>query len=332
MNARVVVTDYALPDLDRERDAARCCGATFSAHQCRSDEEVAGAVEGAAVVAVQFATFGPRSARAVRPGASVIRYGVGYDNIDLAAASEAGLRLGYVPDYCTEEVADHTAAAILTLLRKLAQLDRSVRAGDWAAVRHAAPLKPLAETTVGFFGLGQIGRRVLARLRAFGLAFIAADPGVSASEADALGVRLVGPERLLEESDVLSLHASATPETRGFLNAASLRRMRPHAFVVNSARGTLIREADLADALREGTIAGAALDVFDEEPLPEGSPLRTAPNVILTPHAAWYSDAAIGRLQRRVADDIRRALQGELPRRPVPGFPGGDALRGGADA
>jgi D-3-phosphoglycerate dehydrogenase len=317
MTRKVVVTDYTFPDVAREERAASDAGAVLASFQCRSADDVARAVEGADVVAVQFAPFGESSARAVAPGATVIRYGVGYDNIDLAAAAAAGLKVGYVPDYCVDEVADHTAAAALTLLRKLVPLDASVRAGEWAAVKHARPLKPLSETVFGFFGMGQIGRAVQARLKGFGFQFIVADPGLSAADADALDVRLVDTDTLLATADILSLHAPATDQTTGFFNAKRLGRLQPHAVIVNSARGQLIVEDDLAAALSTGTLAGAALDVFHVEPLPAGSPLRKAPNLLLTPHAAWYSDKAIGRLQELVADDIARALRGEPPRRPV---------------
>jgi D-3-phosphoglycerate dehydrogenase len=237
----------------------------------------------------------------------------------VAAAAAHGLRVGYVPDYCTDEVADHTAAAALSLLRKLPQLDASVRAGDWAAVRVAKPMKPFSDTTFGFFGLGQIGRAVLARLRGFNFRFFAADPGLTPAEAEAMGVTLVGPDQLLREADILTLHAPATATTTGFFNAERLATLQPHAVIVNAARGQLIVEADLAAALAAGTLGGAALDVFHTEPLPADSPLRDAPNLILTPHAAWYSEAAIHRLQELVALDITRALAGEGPRKPVPG-------------
>ena len=275
---------------------------------------------GADVAVVQFAPFGPTAAAAVRQGATVIRYGVGYDNIDLGAARTAGLRVGYVPDYCTAEVAEHTVAAALALLRKLPQLDASVRRGDWGAVKVAQPMKPFAETVFGFFGLGQIGRAVLARLSGFGFRMIAADPVLTEADAAALGVRRVSAEVLITEADVIALHAPATADTTGFFDAARLARMQPHAVIVNAARGPLIVEADLAAALKAGVIGGAALDVFATEPLPADSPLRDAPNLLLTPHAAWYSDAAIGRLQGLVAEDIARALRGQGPRRPVPGF------------
>lgn len=313
---KVVVTDYTFPALAQEQAAAQ--GAEFSAHQCKTAEAVAEAVAGADVAVVQFAPFGPAAAAAVRPGATVIRYGVGYDNIDLAAAQAHGLRVGYVPDYCADEVADQTAAMALTLLRKLPALDASVRRGEWAAVKVCKPMKPFSETVFGFFGLGQIGRAVLGRLKGFGFRFLAADPGLGIADAAALGVELTDAGRLFAQADIVSLHAPATPSTIGYVNAERLATMQPHAVIVNSARGVLIDEGALADALTRGVIAGAALDVFRAEPLPADSPLRSAPNLLLTPHAAWYSEAAIGRLQGLVAEDIARALRGEGPRKPVP--------------
>lgn len=318
MTAKVVVTDYTFPDLAAERKAADAAGAEFVAGQCRSEADVAELVRDADVVAVQFAPFGAAAAQAVKPGATIIRYGVGYNNIDLAAASEAGLKVGYVPDYCADEVADHTAASILALLRKLVALDASVRQGEWEAVAVSKPLKPFAQTHVGFFGMGQIGRAVLARLGGFGFRFMVSDPGLDAESASDLGVTLVDAETLLRTADIVTLHAPATAETTGFFNAERLARMQSHAMIVNTARGQLIVEADLAQALKDGVIAGAALDVFEAEPLPADSPLRAAPNLLLSPHAAWYSDAAIARLQQLVAEDIARALSGQAPRKPVP--------------
>ena len=313
----VVVTDYTFPDVAQERAAAESAGASFAAFQARSDAEVAEAVTGADVVAVQFAAFGALACKAVAPGASIIRYGVGYDNIDLAAAKDAGLKVGYVPDYCVNEVADHTAAAALALLRKVIPLDASVRAGEWAAVKHASPLKPFSETTFGFFGMGQIGQAVLSRLKAFGFRFIVADPELTAEQAERLGASLVDADELLATADILSLHAPATEQTTNYFNAERLSQMQPHAMIINSARGQLIVEDDLAAALNEGVIAAAALDVFHVEPLPADSTLRRAPNLLLTPHAAWYSAATIDRLQGLVAMDITRALNGEEPRKPV---------------
>ena len=250
---------------------------------------------------------------------SIIRYGIGYDNIDLEAARAGGVRVGYVPDYCTDEVAEHTCAAALTLLRKLTALDASVRDGAWKPAEIAQPMKPLSEVRFGFFGFGKIGRAVHRRLKGFGFAFQAADPALAPAAAADLGIKLVEPERLFAECDVVSLHAPSTPSTYRFVSAERLASMMNHAVLVNCARGSLVDEDALAAALTSQSIGGAALDVFDTEPLPASSLLRHAPNLLLSPHAAWYSDAAIERLQRFVAEDIRRALDGQAPRRPVPG-------------
>lgn len=317
---RVVVTDYTFPALEKERAAAGT--AEFVACQCTTEAEVAEALQGATLAVVQFAPVSARAIAGMAPGAALIRYGIGYDNIDVAAASDRGFPVGYVPDYCPDEVADHTASMVLAKLRKLPALDASLRAGNWSAVAVAQPMKPFSETLIGFFGFGQIGRNVHERLRAFGFRFAVADPALSEAEAGALGLTLLDGEDLFREADLVSLHAPATSATRNFVNADLLATMKPEAVIVNTSRGALIDEAALAQALNEGRIAGAALDVFAVEPLPETSPLRTAPGLLLTPHAAWYSEAAIDRLQDLVAEDIANHLSGRPLRKPVPGSVG----------
>lgn len=316
---KVVVTDYTFPALTQEEAAAIASDADFAAFQCRTAGEVVEAVRGADIAIVQFAPLTAEAIEGLAEGAAVIRYGIGFDNLDIAAANARGVPAGYVPDYCIDEVADHTVALMLTQLRKVARLDASIRTGEWAAVAVAKPLAAYSETTIGFLGFGQIARAVADRLRPSGFRFLAADPMLDAAGAEASGVELLDPEVLVERADVLSLHAPGTPQTTKFINAARLARMKPNAFIVNTARGVLIDEGALAAALTAGTIAGAALDVFEIEPLPLDSPLRSAPNLILTPHAAWYSSAAIEALQRLVADDIRAHLAGRPLRRPVPG-------------
>lgn len=319
---KVVVTDYTFPDLEQERQAATSAGAAFESYQCRTEAEVAEAIRGASVAVVQFARADQTAIEGLAEGAALIRYGIGFDNIDVDAANERGIPVGYVPDYCPDEVADHTCAALLTLLRKLPALDASVRAGEWKAVAIARPIKPFSETLIGFFGLGQIGRRVHARLKGFGFRFAVADPAISEAEAQTLGLRKMSPEALFAQSDAVSLHAPANAASNHFVNAERLSTMQPHAVLVNSARGALVDELALAEALHKGQLAGAALDVFEQEPLPATSVLRGAPGVLLTPHAAWYSDAAISRLQKLVADDIINHLNGRALRKPVPGSRG----------
>ncbi|MCX7889333.1 MAG: C-terminal binding protein [Rhodobacteraceae bacterium] len=316
---RVVVTDATFPSLEREEAAAKAARAAFTRASCRTAAEVAEAVRGADVAVVQFAPLTREAIAGLAPGATAIRYGVGYNNLDLQALDEFGVRAAYVPDYCTAEVADHTAAAILALLRKLFPLDRSVRAGEWRAVDVARPLPAFAETTVGFLAFGRIAQEVARRLQPFGFRLIAHDPYHVPAAGAAPAVEPVSFEDLLARADCLSLHAPATRETAGIIGAAALARMKPGACIVNSARGDLIDEAALAAALAAGRIGGAALDVFAAEPLAADSPLRLAPNTILTPHAAWYSEVAVARLQGLVADEITRALTGQPVRCAIPG-------------
>jgi D-3-phosphoglycerate dehydrogenase len=315
----VVVTDYTFPDLRQEQVVCAAAGARFSAHQCRDAESVARATKGARVALVQFAPMTEAALAGLASGARVIRYGVGYDNIDIHAAATLGIEVAYVPDYCTDEVADHTATSLLAALRKLSALDASVRRGAWAAVAICRPMSPFRQSTVGFLGLGRIGRAVMERLRPFGFSFLVFDPALSEADLAPLGARkAVTTDDLFAAVDALTLHAPSTPVTRHIVNKAALRRMKSGAVIVNTARGDLIDAEALAEALANGEIAGAAIDVFEQEPLPADSRLRAAPNLHLSPHAAWYSDTSLGRLQALAADEIRRALAGEPMRSPVP--------------
>lgn len=315
---KVVVTDASYPHLNRERAVATRHGAEFVVAGCQLPEEVAKVVGGADVVLVQYAKITDEVLAHMAPNTLVVRYGLGLDNIDLLAARRRGIRVAYVPDYATSEVADHTAALILTTLRKIVALDRSVRGGTWDASTVCAPLPSFAHSSVGFVGFGRIGRQVNERLKPFGFSTLVTDPFASASELAALGANSVGLDELFTRSDVVTLHTPLTSDTKHVVNFKRLSLMKRTAVVVNTARGALIDTAALENALSSGQIAGAALDVFEEEPLPTHSRLRTLHNVILTPHAAWYSDAAAERVQALAADEVDRALAGKPPRCPAP--------------
>ncbi len=314
---KVVVTDATFPDVLAEREAAEQGKASFERCACKSADEVTVAVAGANVVVVQFAPLSEAAIAGLAPGATAIRYGVGYNNFDIKALNDHSVRAAYIPDYCSDEVADHTAASVLCFLRKLVAFDASVRAGQWDVISVAKPLKASSDTYIGFLGFGRIAQQVYERLRPFGYKFITCDPFYNAENAD--DVEVVDLDKLFAESDCLCLHAPSTDETTGIINQSALNAMKSTAYLINSARGDLIDEQALADALETGAIAGAGLDVFASEPLPADSPLRTSPNVLLSPHAAWYSDVAVKRLQELAADEITRALQGKPVRRPIPG-------------
>ena len=314
---RVVITDYTFPSLDIEHEILSPLGAAIEVHQCQDEDDVVAAVRGANVVLAQFAPVGRRAVEALPQDATIIRYGVGVDNIDLRAARERGVAVAYVPDYCVDEVADHTVALLLALLRKVKIFDHGVREGRWDPVGLAKPLPPLAGMTMGFVGLGRIGKAVLKRLRPFGFRFIAHDPFLPPEDASELGLTLTDLDSLLAEVGALSLHVPLTPETAYLLNEERLGYMKPTAVIVNTARGGLIDAEALAKALDAGTLGGAALDVFEAEPLPPGSPLRTSQHVVLSPHAAWYSEDSLPRLQRLAAEEAARALRSEPLRCPI---------------
>jgi D-3-phosphoglycerate dehydrogenase len=226
--------------------------------------------------------------------------------------------VAYVPDYATGEVADHTAALILTALRKIIPLNQSVRAGQWDPIGVCRPMQSLRFSVVGFVGFGRIGREVHARLRPFGFSSIVSDPYADLATLSALDASAVDLETLFSRADVVTLHAPLTPATKHVVDAQRLALMKATAVIVNAARGALIDTAALEDALVEGRIGGAALDVFEEEPLPADSRLRQLSNVILTPHAAWYSAESIARVQTLAADEVHRHLSGEPTRCPAP--------------
>jgi D-3-phosphoglycerate dehydrogenase / 2-oxoglutarate reductase len=218
----------------------------------------------------------------------IVRMGAGYDNIDVPAATRRGIVASNMPGNLPEEVADHTIALFLTSLRRIGQQDRAVRARGWDPTL-AAPATRLAGQTVGFVGFGRIARLVARKMSGFGLHYLAYDPFIPADAGVELGVRMVSFEELLRHADVVTLHLPATPETRNMFDASAFSLMKPSAILVNTARGFLIDEQALLSALNEGRLRGAALDVFQDEPMRPDNPLLKCDNVVMTPHTAGYS-------------------------------------------
>jgi D-3-phosphoglycerate dehydrogenase / 2-oxoglutarate reductase len=240
----------------------------------------------------------------------LVRYGVGVDGIDLAAATDHGVPVVNVPDYGTDEVANHAVALVLALARKLTRLDRQTRSGGWDVFRVGAVTR-LAGQTVGIFGCGRIGSAVARKLSGFDVRLLGCDPYIDRFPA---GVQPVPFERLLGESDYITIHCPLTGETRHAFDAESLGRMRPTAVLINTARGGIVDTDALVGALQEGQLAGAGLDVLEQEPIDPESPLLRMEQVIVTPHAAWYSEEGRSDLKRRAAEEAVRVLRGERPR------------------
>jgi D-3-phosphoglycerate dehydrogenase len=237
----------------------------------------------------------------------IARYGIGVDTIDLEAATRAGIIVTNNPTYCIEEVAEHTMALLLACARKIAFYDRLVRSGRWE-VPPGKPIYRLAGRTLGLVGFGNIARQVAVRAAAFGMRVLYADPFVK--EGPGQKVEL---DALLSQSDFVSLHPPLTPETRKLMNDSAFSRMKSSAFLINCARGPVVDTEALVRALDAKKIAGCALDTTDPEPLPDPHPLRGRENVIIIPHAAWYSEKAMEGLQAGAPGEVRRVLSGEWP-------------------
>ncbi|WP_371574288.1 C-terminal binding protein [Streptomyces sp. NBC_01314] len=242
----------------------------------------------------------------------IARYGIGVDNVDVAAAHSQGITVTNVPDYCIEEVATHTVAMLLSLLRKLPEADRHVRAGGWG-VAGVRPLRRVSELTIGLIGFGRIGRLVAETLAPLGPTLLASDP-YARSVPDR--VRLVEQSELLAASDAVLLHAPLTPGTAGLIGTETLLTMKPGALLVNASRGGLVDLTAVTDALRDGRLGGAALDVFPTEPVDLPS-ISDIPNLHVSSHIAYYSEEALRESQHKAATQIVRVLAGEAPDYPV---------------
>jgi len=306
---RVVVSDHVFTDLDIERSAIAEVGGELVLASASDEQTLAAAAEHADALLVCYAAVGERVVEAAaRGGCKIIsRYGIGVDNIDVAAATRAGIRVTNVPDYCIDEVADHAMALLLLCARQLLPAIDSVRSGGWQ-VPHGR-VHRVAGKRLALLGVGRIGRQVLDRARAFGLEVVGYDPFL---HDDMPGLsRASSPEEAVAEADFVSVHAPLTADTRHLVGAELIGSMLRAPFVINTSRGGLVDAAAAVRALDAGTLSGLALDVTEEEPLPADSPLRTHPRVILTPHMAFYSVESERELQRRAVDEVVRALRGE---------------------
>jgi len=238
------------------------------------------------------------------------RAGVGVDNIDVAEATARKIVVVNAPTASTISVAELAIGHMISLLRHLPEADRSVKEGKWEKKRLEG--RELFEKTLGLVGSGRIGAEVAKRAQAFGMRVVAYDPYLSASIAETLGIRLVDKDAVFREADVVSVHAALTPETKGMVGPAELAQMKRGAILVNCARGEIVQEAALAEALRSGSISGAAVDVFDTEP-PVRSPLLAAPNVVFTPHLGASTREAQARAGSMIAEQVLKVLDGRRP-------------------
>jgi D-3-phosphoglycerate dehydrogenase / 2-oxoglutarate reductase len=314
--ALIAVTDSPFPSLDPAVAALKRVDPELRMAKSASAEDILAVAHDADAVLVTYAKLPGELLKEFTRCKVIGRFGLGVDNIDVAAAARLGITVTYVPDYCLHEVSDHAMALLLALARKIPFSNRLVQSGRWE-VPPIVPLRRLEGQVLGLIGFGNIPRAIAPKAKAFGLRVIAYDPYVPATVMKPLGVAGTSFEDLLEQSDFVSIHAPLLPATRGLMNAAAFARMKKGAFVVNTARGPLIDEPALVVALDSGHLAGAALDVVAVEPLAPDSRLLGRDNVILTPHTAFYSVEALEELQTKCAGDVARVLSGETPVYPV---------------
>lgn len=308
---RVVVSDQVFPSVDVERRLLGEIGADLEVANGTVEDLRARAADADAILN----TYLPIDADTIAalPRCRIVaRYGIGVDNVDVRAAAAAGITVTNVPDYSIQEVGAHALALILAVLRKIPQSDAKIRAGGWG-LDGLRPMRRVSELTFGLLGYGKIARQLARSIEALGGTIVAHDPYLNSGP----GIpSLVPLDELLERSDVLSVHAPLTPETRGLIGAAAIARMPRGAILVNTSRGPLVVLEDVLAALREGHLSGAALDVFDKEPL-DAARIEGVPNLIVTPHTGYYSEESIAESQRKAATQVIKVLTGMQPDYPV---------------
>jgi D-3-phosphoglycerate dehydrogenase len=292
-------------------------GATVQLAGCNTEAEIIEAGK-AADILVYVGLYTPFTTNVLSqlPKCQLIaRFGIGMDSVDLAAATDAGIIVSNAAEYCVPEVADHATALILSLGRRVTMLDRFMRDGKWGgATAYTGPIVRLGTQTVGFVGFGRIARHAARNMVNIFGKLLAFDPYVSQEQADEYQVKMVELDELLAQSDYVSVHTPLLPQTRGLIGAAQLSKMKPTAYLVNTSRGPVVDEAAVIAALQSKQIAGAGLDVFEQEPLADDSPLRQMDNVILTPHNAAYSEQSLTDLRAAVTQTVRDVIEGYLPR------------------
>ena len=312
MSYRVAIVDDRFEAYREEQEILGTI-ATLDVTRSTDPDEILEFVRDADAVIVNLAPIPRRTIQAMRRCRIISRYGVGYDNVDIDAATERGIWVARVPDYGIEDVSDHALALFLACVRKIPFTDRGIRAGGWG-FRRNRPSYRIRGKTFGLLGYGAIARALHRKLSGLGLARVLAhDPYVEAAELRAAGAEPAGVDELLAASDYVSIHAPLTSDTRGLIDSARLATMKPTAIIVNTARGGIIDEDALAEALRAGRVGYAALDVFETEPLAADSPLRDLDTVILSDHHAYYTEESLVELKTKTALRVRSVLEGGTP-------------------
>jgi D-3-phosphoglycerate dehydrogenase len=311
----VAVSDSVFPNLEPARAVLSKIGAELHLAEEPKVEAILRVARDADGLLVTYAKITAEMIREMKRCRIISRFGIGVDNVDIAAATAAGIVVTKVPDYCIDEVSDHAMALLLAAARKIPFANARAQAGHWD-LRAVVPIHRLRGGVLGLVGFGRIPQLVAPKAKAFGLKVVAYDPYVPPEVLTRAGVEGVAFADLLKISDYISIHTPLMPETNRLFRAEVFAQMKPTAYLINTARGPIVDEADLARALDAGQLAGAALDVMAQEP-PTGSPLFGRDNVILTPHTSFYSEESLVDLQTKAAEEVVRVISKQSPRNPV---------------
>ena len=312
-NYKVLVTDYVWPSTDPEREVLSSIGATIIE---APDPNESTLIELAADVDAIMTCFAQVTANVVKAAKNcmvISRYGVGVDNIAVSTATEQGIPVTYVPDYCVDEVSDHVMALLLTWNRQIVFYDKVAKMGDWGGSVSPVPLRRLRGKNLGVIGLGRIGLAVAGKAQALGINVLGYDPYISGNTAAMENISITSLEDLLEQSDYISVHTPLNDNTRGLIGKNELSRMKPTCYLVNCARGPIVDEMALYQALLSGSIAGAGLDVMEDTEPRADNPLFELANVIVTPHVAFLSNESVNELEVRTAQATKNVLLGQMP-------------------
>jgi len=309
---RVLITDHEMINLDCERRVLEKIDAQLIDSQCKTEQDVIENAQGVDGLLVDYAPIGEDVFKALPRLKVVARYGVGYDKVDVQAANRYGVCVVNVQNYCTEEVSDHALALLMASIRKIVLFDHWVKKRNWN-YNFSKPIYRIKNKSMGIIGFGNIPRRLVEKLQPFKMNILVYDPFVHPDLAKDFGVTLTSLDQLVTESDYISIHAPLNKDTRHLIGTKELNLMKDSVFIVNTSRGGLIDEKALIDALRNKKIAGAALDVFDQEPINQDNPLLSMENVILSPHVGWYSEESQIDLQTKAAQGVADVLIGKKP-------------------
>ncbi len=309
---KIALCDAGLKDYDIERELYARAGHEFEVRKCKTTEEVIAFGRDADALCICQHPANAEVIAELKHCRIIARYGAGLDTVDIPAATRAGIVVTNVPHASSDEVAEQAIAMLLACIRKVVDHDRRVRKGEWG-IYEKDPVYRMQGKTLGVVGLGNIAQKLVAKLRGFEFRVLAHDPFAKPETAASLGAELVSLDELLESSDYISLHAPLNDDTKHLINAKTLARMKPDAILVNCSRGGLVDTAALVDALRNKRIAGAGIDVHEVEPPPADYPLYDLDNVIVSDHAAWYSEDSIRQIQREAAECVVAVLAGNRP-------------------